>query len=200
MLQTIKNIESQLLSGISDIDFQVPPTLKDLNFALTTKLRDSDRNIHIDISPIIGGEFRQEAIGDVKFYRNDTPIELTNTAMGIRYFGILQMLMKNNHLYNGQILILDEPEVHLHPKWQLELAKIIVYLVKNGVKILVNSHSPYMIEAIQRYGKKRNANVDFYLAEDGTISKTEDTLSKIFEKLSEPFDEFDKMDREVLNG
>ena len=29
-----------------------------------------------------------------------------------------------NKLFENQILILDEPEVHLHPKWQLKLAKV----------------------------------------------------------------------------
>jgi len=84
------------------------------------------------------------------------------------------------------------------------MAKIIVELVKNGVKILVNSHSPYMIEALERYGEKAEINMDFYLAEDGMIDKVNDnnsaTLSKIFEKLSAPFDVFDQMDSEKLRN
>ena len=85
------------------------------------------------------------------------------------------------------------------------MAKIIVELVKNGVKIIVNSHSPYMIEALQRYSEKEKVTADFYLAEDGYIHKIEDsnsqTLSKIFEKLSEPFDVFEEMESErFLNG
>jgi predicted ATPase len=104
--------------------------------------------------------------------------------------------------------VLDEPEVHLHPKWQLEMAKVIVELVKNGVKVLVNSHSPYMIEALQRYAELEKVTADFYLAEDGYIKKENDsnseTLAKIFEKLSEPFDVFEEMDSErmekLING
>jgi predicted ATPase len=84
------------------------------------------------------------------------------------------------------------------------MAELIVELVKNGVKIVVNSHSPYMIEALERYSEKSDIVSDFYLAEDGFISKVDDsnskTLSKIFSKLSEPFDEFEKMDSEILQG
>ena len=105
-------------------------------------------------------------------------------------------------------MVLDEPEVHLHPKWQLEMAKVIVELVKNGMKILVNTHSPYMIEALQRYSELEKVNSDFYLAEDGYIKKENDsnseTLAKIFEKLSEPFDVFEEMDsqrmEQLING
>ena len=200
LLQTVRNVEAHSDTDLDSIDFQVPLTLEDLHFALTTKLKDSERSIKQDIAHIIGGIFQPDASGDIKFHKNGLAIELANTAMGIKYFGILQLLMTNNHLYDDQILILDEPEVHLHPKWQIELAKIIVSLVSSGMKILVNSHSPYMIEALQRYGKISNINSYFYLAEDGIISSSDDTLGRIFEKLSEPFDLFDDLDREVLNG
>ena len=86
------------------------------------------------------------------------------------------------------------------------MAKIIVDLVKEGVKVLVNSHSPYMIEALQRYSEVEEieAKTNFYLAEDGYINKVEEsnslTLEKIFKKLSEPFDIFDEMDARILRG
>jgi len=86
----------------------------------------------------------------------------------------------------------------------LKYAELIVELVKNGVKILVTSHSPYMIEALERYAEKAEIPADFYLAEDGVIDKINDnnsaTLSRVFEKLSAPFDVFDKMDSEKLRN
>jgi len=200
LLQTVKNIGSHSNTDLGSIDFQVPLTLEDLHFALTTKMKKRERNLHIEIAHIIGGEFRMDSLSNVKFYKENLPIELINTAMGIKYFGILQLLMGHNHLYDGQILILDEPEVHLHPKWQLELAKIIIDLIKGGMKILVNSHSPYMIEALQRYAEIEKIKNHFYLAENGKISSSEEVLSRIFDKLSEPFDTFDEMDRRILNG
>ncbi len=92
----------------------------------------------------------------------------------------------------------------MHPTWQLELAKVIVHLVKKGVEILVNSHSPYMIEALQRYSEKEGLQnkTNFYLAHNNTIEKIEDsnsrTLSEIFDKLSEPFDTFENMQSDRL--
>ena len=67
------------------------------------------------------------------------------------------------------------------------MAEIIVALVKNGVKIIVNSHSPYMIEALKRYSEKYTIekNTSFYLAEGGLITE-QDNLENIFKKLAEP--------------
>lgn len=129
-------------------------------------------------------------------------VEMENTATGIKSFGIIQVLNNNKFFTKKNLLILDEPEVHLHPKWQLKMADLIVKLVKKGVKIVVNSHSPYMIEALQRYSERENVSADFYLAEDGYVKKIEDsnsqTLATIFEKLSEPFDVFEEMDSQKM--
>ncbi len=149
-----------------------------------------------------------------KFYYNKIidnsaiRIEMENTATGIKSFGIIQILNDNKFFLKKNLLILDEPEVHLHPKWQLKMAELIIMLVKNGFKIVVNSHSPYMIEALQRYSELADVKSDFYLAEDGYIKKENDsnskTLAKIFEKLSEPFDVFDEIDshsmEQLING
>lgn len=196
---SLKTINA-LNSSENEIDFEVSQVLKDLYSALTVKLQDNDYKIKIDVESIINGRFEESGLGEYIFRKGEEKIELANLAMGIKYFGLLQVLSNKNYLFDGQILILDEPEVHLHPKWQVELVKVIIKLVERGVKILVNSHSPYMIEAFQRYSQKREIVADFYLAENGFIIEDDQALSKIFAKLSEPFDEFDQMDSEILNG
>jgi len=199
LIKTVRNIK--LESFLNNIDFQVPPIFEDLYFALTTKMHES-KKISLKIEKIIGGSFKENSVGDYKFYKNGLGIELTNTAMGIKLFGMLQILHTNNHFKKDQVLILDEPEVHLHPKWQLEMAKVIVDLVQNGVKIIVNSHSPYMIEALKRYSDRANLEkqTNFYLAHDGKIEQIEgsnsQTLVEIYEKLSEPYDVFEDMESE----
>ncbi|CAA6810568.1 MAG: ABC transporter, ATP-binding protein [uncultured Sulfurovum sp.] len=189
-------IESQM-----NISLDYPYFFKDLHFKLSIK-RTSSKSSRVtdDTISLMEGRFIQDDKGNFFFHKNGQDIEMINTATGIKYFGIFQVLSQNNYLNENTVLVLDEPEVHLHPKWQLEMAKIIVELVKNGVKILVNSHSPYMIEALQRYSELEKVNADFYLAEDGYIKKenngNSETLVKIFEKLSEPFDVFEEMESE----
>ena len=197
----IAQIESQMR-----IELDYPYLMKDLNFKLHIKNASNGLDIKKEVTDLMGGEFKKDEMGKYYFNKNGQRIELVNTATGIKYFGIFQVLSQHNYLNKNTILILDEPEVHLHPKWQLEMAKIIVELVKNGVKIVVNSHSPYMLEALQRYSEveKIEDKTNFYLAEDGIIDKVEEsnalTLEKIFGKLSEPFDVFDEMDSRILRG
>jgi predicted ATPase len=195
----IAQVESQMR-----IKLDYPYLMKDLNFKLHIKSASNGLNIKEKVTSLMGGEFKKDEMGRYYFDKKGQRIELVNTATGIKYFGIFQVLSQNNYLNKNTVLVLDEPEVHLHPKWQLEMAEIIVELVKSGVKIVVNSHSPYMIEALKRYSELEKVNSDFYLAEDGYINKVNDsnskTLSKIFEKLSEPFDVFDEMDSEKLRN
>lgn len=199
----IAQVESQM-----NIKLDYPFLMKDLNFKLHIKSASDGLDIKDEMTKLMGGEFKKDEMGRYYFDKMGQRIELVNTATGIKYFGIFQVLSQNNYLNENTVLILDEPEVHLHPKWQLKMAEVIVDLVKSGVKIVVNSHSPYMIEALQRYSELEKVNSDFYLAEDGYIDKVKDsnseTLVKIFEKLSEPFDVFEEMDsqrmEQLING
>ena len=192
-------IESQM-----NIEVEYPYLMKDLNFKLFIKNATTGLDIKEEVTSLMGGQFEKDEKGSYFFNKDGQRIELVNTATGIKYFAIFQVLSQNNYLNKDTVLILDEPEVHLHPKWQLEMAKIIVELVKNGVKIVVNSHSPYMIEALERYAEKAEVPADFYLAEDGIIDKVEEnnskTLAKIFHKLSAPYETFNQMDSETLKG
>ncbi|MFA6145253.1 MAG: AAA family ATPase [Sulfurimonas sp.] len=177
----------------SDIDFKIPFMMENLFSALNTETK-SKVELNLNIQNIINGKFNKREFGDFYFERDDKEYKLTNVAMGIKYFGLFQVLEKNGHFYDGQILILDEPEVHLHPKWQLKMAEIIVELVKSGVKVLVNSHSPYMIEALKRYSEVEEIEnkTNFYLAEEGYITEQE-SLENIFEKLALPMRELKKL-------
>lgn len=196
-MDTFKNIAQ--IGQQTDILVDHPYLMNDLSIKLSNKanvhIGKQAPNIKDEIKTIIGGEFKKDDMGKFYFQKDKKRIELINTATGIKYFGILQVLSENGWLSNENVLVLDEPEVHMHPKWQLEMAKIIVKLVKQGLKIIVNSHSPYMIEALKRYSDEEvlSEKSNFYLAENGFI-KDEDNLSKIFELLSEPFEEFEKMD------
>ncbi len=170
-------------------------------------------NIQNVINQVIKGEFiveQNKLIYNKILGTQFEKIPMFNTAEGIKSFGILQLLNKNRYLNKKYLLILDEPEVHLHPKWQLKMAKLIVKLAKEEIKILVTSHSPYMIEALKRYSEieKIEDKTNFYLAENGYIKQignsNSQTVAKIFDKLSEPFELFEQMDsnslENILNG
>jgi len=51
----------------------------------------------------------------------------------------------------GSILIIEEPEAHLHPENQRILAKYLVKLIRNGVNIVITTHSDYLIEQLSSF-------------------------------------------------
>lgn len=186
--------------------FQRPITmhLKDLAQKIDSfKLNNSINKYSEMIKNIIGGEFyydkEQKDILFKKIRNNQEtyPLNIINTAIGVRSFGIIDMLLKGSVVNQESLLIVDEPETHLHPEWQLKYAEILVDLVNNGTKVLVTSHSPYMIQALRYYTQKADiygSKTRFYLAGkscDDNYSNIVDmgeNLDPIFKELSSPMD------------
>ncbi len=106
------------------------------------------------------------------------------------------MLLQKGLLNSNTLLIIDEPEVHLHPTWQVKYAEILVRLSKEfAIPIVLTSHSPYFIEALEGYSKKYQYQdlTNFYFAKknkDGLSSKIIDVtknISPILSSISEAF-------------
>jgi predicted ATPase len=51
----------------------------------------------------------------------------------------------------GSMLIIEEPEAHLHPANQRILARLLVNLIRRGIKITITTHSPYLLEQLSRF-------------------------------------------------
>ena len=129
-----------------------------------------DRQLNL-VNKIISGEvsYSSDTIDDDFIYkRNDGAVfNLNDCATGIKSFGILQILLNNGRLNKNTILIIDEPEAHLHPQWIVEYARLIVLLNKQlGVKFFIASHNPDMVIAIKYIAQKEKVadSLNFYLA------------------------------------
>jgi predicted ATPase len=152
-------------------------------------------DIFTAISEADNGDLVLDSNSNWIFRKNDnTDLELNNLSMGLKTFVIIKALLLNGSIEDNGTLILDEPEIHLHPEWQILLARIIVLLQKNfGLHILVNTHSPYFMRAIEVYSANNNIadRCRYYQTEntdDGAIAK-DVTMSTddIYRKLSGPF-------------
>lgn len=129
------------------------------------------------------------------FTQNWKNIDPINTATWIKSFWILDLLDRSHCLDDSNLLILDEPEVHLHPEWQVKYAELIVWLVKERwLTVLITSHSPYLIEWLNKFSKDNNIRDKFnlYLTKEETwydiIEDKTDNAGEVFERLSAPFE------------
>ena len=94
---------------------------------------------------------------------------LRDVATGIKGLSIIQRLAEKHAFDEKTLLILDEPESHLHPQWIVEYARILVLMQKKlGVKMLIASHSPDMIDALQTFSESVGIadKTNFYLAKE----------------------------------
>ena len=152
-------------------------------------------NVYSRISLAIDGELvRSNNSIDIGYRRknDDKVLDIHNLSTGMKTFAIIKMLLMNGTVEENGTIILDEPEIHLHPDWQLVLAETIV-LLQNvfGLHILITTHSPYFLRAIQVYSAKHGIadRCRYYLSElnndrKAVISDVSDDIEKIYAKLA----------------
>lgn len=119
-----------------------------------TVLDDSLKLVKAQIDQVIPGTFEFSSDGEY-YVQNGMKLKISNLATGSKMFSIVKMLLEKGELDSSTMLILDEPEAHLHPMWQNAFAEIIVLLVKKlGVNILLTTHSPNFMLALDAYMRK----------------------------------------------
>jgi predicted ATP-dependent endonuclease of OLD family len=145
-MEVLKDIiKSRYAEPISDyIEF-----LNDLN---NTKKRKSDYQIQAqDIQKkIINGKYEIDRYGDIFFspYRSNNkkmPLHFTSSTVKT----LFSLVFYLEHLAQpGDYLMIDEPELSLHPDNQRNLARVLAKLVNNGVKVVLSTHSPYFVREL----------------------------------------------------
>lgn len=175
---------------------------------LTEKKQDSVENIFDEIinnkklenviaklSFVATGKFKDLDF-DIGYQEKDyiKPIYVSNLSTGLKNFTILQRLIENGYIVENGLLILDEPEIHLHPEWQIIFAEILVVLHRDiNLNILLNTHSPYFLNALEVYSAKYKIEekCKYYSSElknkDIIISDVTNSIDIIYKKLSKPF-------------
>lgn len=123
-------------------------------------------------------------------------VSLRNIASGVKSIAVIIRGFRNDTIHPGDILIVDEPESNLHPEWQLSFAKFLVLLhARLDMRILLNTHSPYFLKAIQIYSDtlEQGDKCAFYnmTSTDGRQYKAEcltgERIQEIFKSMSLPF-------------
>ena len=78
---------------------------------------------------------------------SEQEVSLTRTAAMVSELAPLVLYLRK--LVNpGDTLIIEEPEAHLHPGAQADMAVILARLVRAGVKVIITTHSDWLLEEI----------------------------------------------------
>ena len=85
----------------------------------------------------------------VRQYKDGPEVGLTDVGFGVSQ--ILPLITQCYCVPEGSILILENPEAHLHPKVQSELADVFIDVVKNrNIQIILESHSEHLLHRLTR--------------------------------------------------
>lgn len=149
----------QLLQKKSD---QISPKNQSLA-KMIRRIIDGDVVVNTRLNRLIGRRDR------LHYVRQDgLDILLRGAATGIISFSILLQLLENGWITENSLLIIDEPEAHLHPQWIVEYARVLVKIKKIlGTKIFISTHNPDMLAALQAISDNEDTLNEtlFYLAE-----------------------------------
>lgn len=106
------------------------------------------------IDEVLPGDF-MVSDGEQYYVNNGVKLKTANLATGSKIFSIIKMLLEKGEIDKNTLLILDEPESHLHPKWQNAFVEIMVLLIKEiGCHILLTTHSSHFMLAVDAYMRK----------------------------------------------
>ena len=81
-----------------------------------------------------------------------------------------------------ELLIIDEPEMNLHPAAQLEIAEFLAMLVNAGLHVLITTHSPYIVDHLANLMQAAKHDDPDSIKEMFYLERTEAFLSQ--EKVS----------------
>ena len=74
-------------------------------------------------------------------------LNLSNSSSTVKSLSLLVFYLRRI-ARKGEVLLFDEPELNLHPDNQIVLANLLGRLVKNGLKVIISTHSPYIIREL----------------------------------------------------
>lgn len=117
-----------------------------LETRVATWLKELGLIYDFKVEPIAKGN----NIYQVQVQKTYASAEVLITDVGFGVSQILPVLVLCYYVPEGSIILLEQPEIHLHPSVQSRLADVFVDAMKNrGVQIIVESHSEHLLRRLQ---------------------------------------------------
>lgn len=100
-----------------------------------------------EVVPVIEGS----SLYQVKVRRSEDSTEVLLTDVGFGVSQVLPVLVLLAYAPVGSVIVLEQPEIHLHPAVQAGLADVILDAIeKRDVQVIVESHSEHFLQRLQR--------------------------------------------------
>ena len=156
MIQSEENINPRNLLSKSYQDYPLPV---EVNVDFIRRLENIAREdsflvrhhpqILNDFADIIGGEYIAESNDTIYFKPAGKQQKLTMDESSSAVRSLLDIGFYLRHVAKpGDLLMIDEPELNLHPENQCRMARLFARLVNLGIRVFVTTHSDYIVKEL----------------------------------------------------
>ena len=135
----------------------------------------------VELENLIGGKISSTQDGALKYKQNQSKAQLNMVAVSSTIKSLAGFIFYFRHIAEkGDCIIVDEPELSLHPDNQRKFARFLCRCVNEGFKVIISTHSDYIISEInnlitlhnhkdtprtkaimKKYGYKENQTLDY---------------------------------------
>lgn len=132
-------------------------------------------NLNVDVEAL------KDIIHSIKINQNDLHLDLTDVGFGISQ--VLPVIVQGFLSKPSSITIVEQPEIHLHPKMQAELADLFIDIAKSSKKsLVVETHSEALLKRLRRRiseGAIASSDVSIYFVHGKVGAGSSASLRKI---------------------
>ncbi|MBE0392843.1 DUF3696 domain-containing protein [Flavobacterium sp. PL002] len=129
-----------------------------------------------------------------------------HVGAGISY--IVGIIILGLYIEKGSVLIIENPEIHLHPKAQSDLADFFCFIANAGIQVIIESHSDHIFNGIRKSVfnntiSNEDVKINFFSMDNENLSQNHlielSEKGKIMNYQKGLFDQFDN-DLDILLG
>ena len=141
-----KEYDDYALPIKTNVDFtrQLESIVKKSSF-----IADNYSDVLDDFTDIIGGKYTVTRNDELYYLPNGKKVKLSmdESSSAVRSLLDIGFYLKHEAQV-GDLLMVDEPELNLHPENQRRIARLFARLVNLGMKVFITTHSDYIIKEL----------------------------------------------------
>lgn len=118
-------------------------------FKKSSFIAENHPDVLADFADIIGGEYTVTRNDELYYVPKGKRVKLSmdQSSSAVRSLLDIGFYLKHEAQL-GDLLMIDEPELNLHPENQRRVAKIFARLINLGIKVFITTHSDYIIKEL----------------------------------------------------
>jgi len=143
----LKNYDDYALPIKTNVDFtrQLETIVKKTSF-----IAEKHPDVLVDFADIIGGEYtvtRNDELYYVPKQNKRIKLSMDESSSAVRSLLDIGFYLRHEAKV-GDLLMVDEPELNLHPENQRRIARLFARLINLGIKVFITTHSDYIIKEL----------------------------------------------------